>query len=757
MPLMSSRADAALWILCAVAVPFVIALPFLSGSIFLFRDILTYCMPQQAYAAKVLAQGHLPQWNPFVMGGIPFLAEPGTGVFYPLNLVFHVMPPWRAATAFVLLHFAVAGLGAYLLARLLGCRPLGSTMAGVCYQTSGYFLSMHGGHYYLASTALLPLTAAALVWLAQRPSRRRLALAPLPMALMLLNGEFQGAFFAGVLGLALAPCFGTRPGRALAWAGGAIALGALVGSVQLLPSALFATLTVRARPLTFFEASAWSLHPIRILEFLVRSPLGANIPSNEYWGGFFLNSDRSIAWAMALYVCPAATVLAFAPGWRKATSSAKVLWVVLGVSLLLASGSFLPVFRLWYELVPMASRFRYPEKFASVATLCLCLLAAPGLDSLNALRRRTMRLALGLGATFALLWALTSLFEPRQLLDLMTEGLRRSHSSFPPNEALQSLRTALVHTALAFVGAASATALASTRPSLASALMVALATADGLSSAAALLSYGDGSFFATKPDVVDRVLQAIPPSSAGRFVYDRPCEYTDAYGGPGTQIERGMSWEYARGRPNFLTLFGLRDVAGYTAMEIPEKKAATALAGEETSERYARLFGAAVRLVCADGSLTVQRIGNPLPRAFVVPGKQVSREVVGQALRDARFDFARLALVDGPVANSPERGERRATATEERPELLRVLVAGVGGVLVLADTFAPGWSGSLDGRPVPILRVNGLYRGVEVPPGEHEVVLKYETPGLRSGALLTLTALGVLLVLLLTTRTPHSR
>src|SRR5690349_5643388 len=89
------------WALPAVVLPLLLGLPFLLlHQVLLYRDLLHFVVPQQAYAASALAHGRLPLWNPLQFGGAPFLAEPGSGVFYPPNLLFHLLDPPRAATAF---------------------------------------------------------------------------------------------------------------------------------------------------------------------------------------------------------------------------------------------------------------------------------------------------------------------------------------------------------------------------------------------------------------------------------------------------------------------------------------------------------------------------------------------------------------------------------------------------------------------------------------------------------------------------------
>ncbi len=65
------------------------------------------------------------------------------------------------------------------------------------------------------------------------------------------------------------------------------------------------------------------------------------------------------------------------------------------------------------------------------------------------------------------------------------------------------------------------------------------------------------------------------------------------------------------------------------------------------------------------------------------------------------------------------------------------------GLLFLSIPYSSGWSATLDGEPVEVLRANTAFSGIAVPAGEHTVVLRYVTPGLREGLLLAgLAALG---------------
>ena len=67
--------------------------------------------------------------------------------------------------------------------------------------------------------------------------------------------------------------------------------------------------------------------------------------------------------------------------------------------------------------------------------------------------------------------------------------------------------------------------------------------------------------------------------------------------------------------------------------------------------------------------------------------------------------------------------------------------------LLLADTFDPGWSATLDGQSVPIRPAYVAFRAVALPAGKHTVVFTYEPAGFVLG--LSVSTAGALLAVLL--------
>lgn len=113
------------------------------------------------------------------------------------------------------------------------------------------------------------------------------------------------------------------------------------------------------------------------------------------------------------------------------------------------------------------------------------------------------------------------------------------------------------------------------------------------------------------------------------------------------------------------------------------------------------------------------------------------------------FDASQLhperpPLLEGAnLAESDSGAQARARIdTPEHNNEVRVQVERTRpGVLVLADAWYPGWQAAVNGKSTPILPVDGIFRGVEVGEGDHEVVFTYAPRSLYYGLGLSLVCL----------------
>jgi hypothetical protein len=147
----------------------------------------------------------------------------------------------------------------------------------------------------------------------------------------------------------------------------------------------------------------------------------------------------------------------------------------------------------------------------------------------------------------------------------------------------------------------------------------------------------------------------------------------------------------------------------------------------------------------------------PVPRLRVVD--QVYVEADDAAMLRRTLDPARdligtaVALAaDASALAEVRRGAREgadARIVAETPEHVSIETQAAAPVLlVLADTHYPGWAATLDGTPVPILRVDHTYRGVILAAGSHQVEFHYRPASLRVGAAVSALALLAVAVLI---------
>jgi len=66
--------------------------------------------------------------------------------------------------------------------------------------------------------------------------------------------------------------------------------------------------------------------------------------------------------------------------------------------------------------------------------------------------------------------------------------------------------------------------------------------------------------------------------------------------------------------------------------------------------------------------------------------------------------------------------------------------------LVLTELYNDDWKVRIDGQPAEALRIGGMFRGVEVPAGEHSIHWSYEPTALRVGGLLSIAGITIWLL-----------
>jgi len=149
----------------------------------------------------------------------------------------------------------------------------------------------------------------------------------------------------------------------------------------------------------------------------------------------------------------------------------------------------------------------------------------------------------------------------------------------------------------------------------------------------------------------------------------------------------------------------------------------------------------------------IYHFAGALPRLAVYSAATVvnSDEDALEALAGTSFDPHSAALVtqDGPAARDAVAhlaGPRRAVAagtivTYSSQFIQGTVDARTSSLVVLNDTYYPGWIAYVDGSESPIVVANYMFRGVFVSPGHHVVTFRYRPASFRIGLIITLASI----------------
>ena len=222
--------------------------------------------PLAVFANEALASGHLPLWSDRLGLGYPLYAEGQIAAFYPPSWLVFRLEPITALDVYRVLHLAWAGLGAGLLVlRLRGSRP-GAVIAVLVAVLGGGIVAKLEWHNLVAAYAWLPWVLLPLMR-RPRPTRVGLVIAGVCFGIQALAGHPNTWLLTGITAgiVLLAGRDGLVAGlrRAL----GVGLLGAAIGAVALVPTALLTTLSVRSSALSPNDLFASAATPFDILAF----------------------------------------------------------------------------------------------------------------------------------------------------------------------------------------------------------------------------------------------------------------------------------------------------------------------------------------------------------------------------------------------------------------------------------------------------------------------------------------------------------
>jgi hypothetical protein len=753
------------------------------GSNFELTDSVVQFQPFFRYTRAQLP--HAPLWNARIMAGRPYLADAQSQVFSPFALAGDAVPFWKSFAFMAILKLFVAAMGMFLLARALAMRYPGALLAGVVFAFGTFFVIWLA--WPLTSIfAWAPWILLTIDWLVRRPGPLPVAALASLFALQFLGGFPESSFHLGfvvttffVFRLLLGWRRSRAPARSLlrpvAGYVGAGVLGAGLAALALGP---FVELLVHSADYARRANAAPSHWP--------RKYLGA-LFLHDYWGRptqvdleAFTELRGWYAGALTLMLAAAALILRrSAERIAVAVFAVFIVCVVVGVP---------PVFTVLTKLPGFSAA--HNERMFIYFLVCLALLAGWGLDDLTrgvTARRVHRRAVLAVAAVTAcvpVVWMLVAgTLKPGDL----GQGLKvawgfANPPAPPPTFNVEGTHTAdvvrdsalLIWLPLAGAGVALLALRLRERGRLSAATFAALAIAlIVVDLFRANMGYN--------PAIPIRNA-TVPATGAVRYLQSR---VPKRFVGVSTELlsqplpaDVGMD-------------FGLYDARGY---DYPVDKRFDALwrrsvapgVGDFTQpEEFAASTPAAVQaldLLSVSDLLIgpLQAIKSPLsgpglhvayrgrdgvvyandralPRVLLVSAQQSvpSDAAALAAVTAPGFDGRRVAVTEQatpgvPAGSAPAAAAPGGSARLLSDEAQRVRIDATAprrSLLVLTDTWFPGWKATVDGHPAPLQRVDYLLRGVTVGPGHHLVEMRYAPSGWRIGRIVSVVSLLVLIAL----------
>ncbi len=676
-------------------------------------DIGSLILPWFQFQAGEWHQWRFPLWDPNSWAGQPLFGQAQPGAAYPLNWLLFWMPlknGWMRQDVlhwfYVLVHY-FAGLSCYALCRDLGRSRLASVLGGIIYSLAGY-VAYTDSPQMLHGAVWAPLVFLYL-FRVERGER--------PVASAVLSGFFLGvAWLVGhhqmqiFLSLAVAGMWlwivassqqPVRDGRAqrvarmARLAALAFLMTGLTSAFQILPAAEYGRQAVRwvgaVEPQGLGETVPYAVHaqyamrPISLIGIFVAGM--EHGPYNAFCG--------VAAFSLAML----GTILS----WRE--RYVRWLATISLCAILFALGGNSVFHGMFYALAPLVEKARVPAGATVLFAVGVATLAAFGLDAIRHVDMTVDAARLEARATIAWILAGFGVVLALASLGFYAAGVTVAISDYR-----------LVVTALCAV--------------LAAGLLVARISARTRAVAAiglVLFELGNVTDYnlATADRTTHPYLYKLAEHSdvasvvgGSRIVYDDkaiPYNIGDWYGiealnAYAASVPESL-WQLAVFSARVQDIMGVRYYLGLTPPRADLREVFQGRSGVKVFENE-----------------------KAFPRAWAV------HRVVGQALlSDPAFDARHAVFLVGKSTPKLEDcGDDDVWVARHEPNYVAIKAAmSCRGMVILTDTWFPGWRATVDGRAVAIEKAYGAFRGVVVEAGDHTIEMRYRPWSVFIGAALT--------------------
>ncbi len=665
-------------------------------------DLAYQVLPWFQFEAGEWNQGRIPLWDPYPWNGQPLIGQGQPGVAYPLNWLLFRAPlanGWIHRLYlnwyFVFIHFMAAWF-AYLLCRDLRRSKIASMIAG-CSFAFGGFMGSNDWPQMINGAVWAPLVFMFLLRAGRGAAPfANSAFAGAALGMAWLSGHHQIPIFislaAGGYWLYLILRRRTIDWRMVSLALTFSLMLFCVSALQTLPAYEYGTLAKRwvgvDDPIGWKDKVPYQVHqtfssgPLSVVGILFP---GLSRGAESYTG--------IVAFSLAL--------AGFFACRRKL--AVRVLAAIAAGGFLFALGNMVIEHGMLYAVVPMLEKARNPAMALLVFHAALAPLLAFGVDSMAVSRMKPLRWALVAGAGVLYLFVLGFAMTQKYTLD---------------DRMVLAPFIALLLAGLLFLWNRGEAA-----PHLVKLGIFALL----------LLELGNYTTY-NYPGKYDKGRAA--SFTAGLTLNSDIVEYLRTSERPLRITYDDHELPY-----NFGDWQGVETTGGYLA-SVTENVLSTSVHDSATQDLFAVEYEVRkeparpgqIELFRGKSGLKVFKNPSPMPRAWIVHRMKrvgIKSFLPAEPRREATIFGAAPELAD--CADTP----RIEWTTRYASQIALKAQTSCRGLLIVADTYYPGWRATVDGAPAKILEVNGAQRGVVIEAGTHQVEMRYRPTSVIAGAILT--------------------
>lgn len=712
-------------------------------------DVFSQTLPWRLLAVDQLKSGHFPLWNPYSFSGTPLLANWQSAPFYPGNILIFIFGPAIGWTLLLMFQPILSLIFMYLYLRILRLRWLPAVAGAVTFAFSGFMLTYLEYGTTGQIVMWLPLILVCLEKYFFIPNPRYLLSAVFLFFPVFTGGFFQpAAYVVLVSGLyylfrSKAPLL--RRGLVLT---ALVVAGIGSAAVQLLPAGELLGLSIRNFDHNIIE-HAFGLLPVKNLVTLLSPDFFGNPVTGNFWG--FMGYQETTGY-FGIIGC-ALVILAIFSSPRKFPRN--FFTGLLLASLVLAFRN--PLSRLVYEFrLPLFST-GYASRWLIVTAFSASVLAGLGFDRWS---EKLSRLVRPLLLLFAILGGLViGLYLVHQQLALLPE-----YSIFKVG-----WRNTLVPLLLITLTLPLAIFLRFWR--FAQYLLLVLICLDLLRFAVKFTPFSPAGFIAPRTPVTDFLQSNLPPHRLEQenialppnsWIYYRlsspsgydplyPLSYSQfykIYSGeiPASPLTHDSSSFYSRYADTKNFDSPMLSLAGVKYLVAVKRTPRDEIRPEGTKFDY-RIPTEKFRPVFSDQSTVVLENKEVLPRAKLYDDFQVVADSVAALnLLGSGFDFRNSLIISRPVSGqlqlSPTDTAEIISYTPNRV-IIRTTTQNPT-LLFLSDTNYPGWRVTIDDKPTTIISAFSVFRAVELPAGNHQVIFSFRPLSFTIGLGITVFSLLIL-------------